>query len=54
MGRWGDGESSRVRRFPPLSELPNPKGEIGRWGDKENFLEGVEGVEGVEVKIPNS
>ncbi|AFY57978.1 NurA domain-containing protein [Rivularia sp. PCC 7116] len=29
----GDGESSRVRRFPPLSELPNPKGRKG-WEDK--------------------
>jgi len=33
-GRGGDGESSRVRRFPPLSELPNPKGEIGEMGRK--------------------
>ncbi len=37
MGGWGDGESSRVRRFPPLSELPNPKGETRRQGDKGNI-----------------
>ena len=33
MGGWGDGESTLVRRFPPLREVVNPKGEMGRWGD---------------------
>ncbi len=48
MGRWGDGESTRVRRFPPLSEVANPKGEMGRWGDGVEGVEGGEGGEGVE------
>ncbi|BAY81667.1 AMP-dependent synthetase and ligase, acyl-CoA synthase [Calothrix parasitica NIES-267] len=35
-GGEGDGESTRVGRLPTLSEVANPKGEMGRWGDGEN------------------
>ncbi len=35
IGRLGDGESTLVRRFPPLREVVNPKGKMGRWGDGE-------------------
>ncbi len=39
MGRGEDGESTRVRRFPPLSEVANPKGGTRGQGDKETRRE---------------
>ena len=44
----GDGETTRVRRFPPLSEVANPKGETRRQGDKETRRQGDKG------KTPNN
>jgi len=47
----GDGETTRVGRLPPLSEVANPKGKKG-WGDGEMGREGDGGtkVQGQKVE----
>jgi hypothetical protein len=42
MGRWGDGESSRVGRHPAVRANYRTRSRQsvrlrGRWGDKEKF-----------------
>ena len=44
MGRWGDGESTLVGRLPQYERSGEPvhaeraaQGEMGGWGDKENY-----------------